>query len=102
MEWEGPHWYYLPEHGCCCRHLLTCASATELQVPNQSTTQRLKRAGDVVQRLSKSAPAGFMVKTTWRLRCTSLVKRRKRSSSLSVMAPALTTDTQQIREERRG
>jgi hypothetical protein len=52
----------------------TCSRLSRSQSPTQSTTQRLKRAGDDELLELKSAVAGFMVKTTWRLRLTWSVK----------------------------
>ncbi|EJK68111.1 hypothetical protein THAOC_10742, partial [Thalassiosira oceanica] len=75
--------------------LPTSASALSLQDPNQSTTQRLNRAGLVVDRFFHSPPLGFIVNTTWRLRCTIDVKRRYNSSSLSIITPSRAAESRQ-------
>ena len=73
----------------------TCSNASRPQLPNQSTTQRLNRAGDVAARSRNSPLAGFIVKTTWRLRWTRAVNQRKSSSEVSRIRPLFCASSRQ-------
>lgn len=59
---------------------VTCARALVGHVPNQSTTHRLNRAGEVAQRPSKPSLAGFIVNTTWspRWTCIKIARDKKK------------------------
>ena len=53
--------------------IATYSKPSLVQSPNQSITQRLNKAGELAVLLEKSGFDGFIVKTTWRFLCTSLV-----------------------------
>ena len=73
----------------------TWSRASRPQLPNQSTTHRLNKAGDVAARSRNSPLAGFIVKTTWRLRWTRIVNHLNNSSLESNTTPSCKATSRQ-------